>query len=98
MNKSEVYSWRLSPALKSALERAARAEQISLARLLERITQEWLQQESSVDEDEEQQRRLHEAAAKTFGTIQGGDPYLAEQASERVRSIIRERHERERTH
>ncbi len=98
MSKSEVYSWRLSPTLKSALEQAARAEQISLARLLERIAQEWLEKEFSEEEEEEIQRRLHEAAAKTFGTLQGGDPYLAEQASERVRSIIRERHERERDH
>ena len=69
MSKSEVYSWRLSPALKSALEQAARAEQISLARLLERITQEWLEKEYPADEDEELQRRLHEAAAKTIGTL-----------------------------
>ena len=98
MSKSEVYSWRMSPALKSALEQAARAEQISLARLLERIVQEWLEKEFSAEEEEEVQRRLHEAARACFGTIQGGDPYLAEQASERVRLKIRERYERERDH
>ncbi len=98
MSKSEVYSWRLNPGLKSALEQAARAEQISLARLLERIVQEWLEKEFSAEEEEELQRRLHEAARACFGTIQGGDPYLAEQASERVRLKIRERYERERDH
>ena len=98
MSKSEVYSWRVNPALKSALEQAARAEQISLARLLERIVQEWLQKEFSAGEDSEVQRRLHEAARACFGTIQGGDPYLAEQASERVRLKIREKHERKRAH
>ena len=92
MSKSEVYSWRMSPALKSALEQAARAEQISLARLLERIAQEWLQQEFP-DDDDELQRRLHEAAAKTIGTIQGGDPYRAEQARERIRAKLRQHHE-----
>ncbi len=98
MSKSEVYSWRLNPGLKSALEQAARAEQISLARLLERIVQEWLEKEFFAEEEEELQRRLHEAARACFGTIQGGDPYLAEQASERVRLKIRERYERERDH
>ena len=98
MNKSEVYSWRLSPTLKSALEQAARAEQVSLARLLEHIAQEWLEKEYAAAEDEEQQRRLHEAARACLGTIQGGDPHLAEQASERVRLINRERHEGERNH
>ena len=98
MSKSEVYSWRVNPALKSAIEQAAHAEKISVARLLERIVQEWLQKEFPAGEDEELQRRLHEAARACFGTLPGGDPYLAEQASERVRLKIRERHERERTH
>ena len=98
MSKSEVYSWRLSAALKSALEQAARAEKISVAQLLERIVQEWLEKEFSAGEDDEVQRRLHEAARACFGTIQGGDPYLAEQASERVRVQIREKHARKRAH
>ena len=96
MSKSEVYSWRLSTALKSALEQAARAEKISVAQLLERIVQEWLQREFSADEEEEVQRRLHEAAAKAIGTIRGGDPHRAEQARERIRAKLREQHERSR--
>lgn len=98
MSKSEVYSWRLSATLKGALEQAARAEKISVAQLLERIVQEWLQEEFSAGEDDEVQRRLHEAARACFGTIRGGDPYLAEQASERVRVKIREKHARKRAH
>ncbi len=92
MSKSEVYSWRLSATLKSALEQAARAEKISVAQLLERVVQEWLQQEFSAGEDDEVQRRLHEAAAKTIGTIRGGDPHRAEQARERIHAKLREQH------
>lgn len=35
--------------------------------------------------DGERQRRLHAEAQKCFGTLEGGDALLAEQASERVR-------------
>ncbi len=93
MSKSEVYSWRVNPALKSAIEQAAHAEKISVARLLERIVQEWLQKEFPAGEDEELQRRLHEAAAKTIGTIHSGDPHRAEQARERIRAKLRQHHE-----
>lgn len=70
MPETEVYRWRLSSRLKSELEEAARAEQKSLAKLLEEVTEEWLERfrGSNVD-DAERQRILHEAALKYAGTL-----------------------------
>jgi predicted transcriptional regulator len=92
MKKSEVYSWRVSPELKSALEESARGEQSSVAELLERIVRDWLLRTRK--DDEEVQERLHEAAAKCFGKLQGGDPHLAEEASARVRETLEGRYGR----
>ena len=95
MQKTEVYSWRLSPRLKSDLEEAARAAQKSMAELLEAIAREWLERfRESNGDDEERQRVLHEAAMKCAGTIQGSDPYRAENARFEVRKRIAQRHGR----
>ena len=90
MKKSEVYSWRLSPETKEALEDRARAEKTTMAKLLDRIVGGWLEHQAA-DEGAAEQRRLHAAAAKTIGTIRGGDPHLAEEAGARVKEIIRKR-------
>lgn len=93
MKKSEVYSWRLSPQMKAAIEERARAEGTTMAKLLDRIVGDWLGERTTVEEEAEQ-RRLHAAAARTIGTIRGGDPHLAEQASERVKEILRRKYDR----
>ncbi len=93
MKKSEVYSWRLSPETKEALEDRARGEGTSMAKLLDRIVGGWLEQQTA-DEEATEQRRLHAAAAKTIGTIRGGDPTRAERASELVRAKLREKYGR----
>ena len=87
MGKSEVYSWRVSPELKSSLEEAARAEQTTVSRLLDSIVSAWLKQTDADGNQESIQRRLHRAAARTLGTIRGGDPRRAE----RVRDLVRKR-------
>ncbi len=88
MAKTEVYSWRLSPDLKNALEEAARRDRESLAGLLERIALEWLDRSRFGDgQDIAVQKALHGAAARTFGTIAGGDP----RRSESVRRAVRAR-------
>jgi len=104
MSKSEVYSWRIDPDLKDVLERAARAENGSVAQLLERIVSEWLEGDAASGDDEEVQRSLqsgddeevqrslHKTANACFGTLRGGDPDLAERAGERARAKIQERH------
>jgi hypothetical protein len=93
--KTDVYSWRLSPHLKSELEEAAHAEQKSMAELLEQIAVEWLERSRRKNGDEvERQRRLREAVLACVGTIDGGRPDRAENAKAEVRSRIAQRHGR----
>ena len=88
MAKSEVYSWRVAPETKAALEHAARRERSSIGRVLERVVHEWLgARGQSGDSEETEQARLHAAAARNFGTIRGGNPHRSEQA----RVLIRQR-------
>ena len=93
--KSEVYSWRLSPALKTALEETARQEHTAVATLLDRIVSDWLTAHrlESNQEDTEQQR-LHAVVAATFGTIHGANPKRSEQARALVRARLAKRHAR----
>ena len=93
MKKSEVYSWRLDPALKAALERAARTEGVSMSELLAKIVRGWLDREYRPAE-EEQQVYVREQAMKYVGTVRGGDPKRSQQAAERARRIIRKKHGR----
>jgi hypothetical protein len=89
MRKSEVYSWRVAPTTKAALESEARREHQSMAALLERIAEEWLEARRRAEgaDDGAEQRRLHAAAARAIGTISGRDP----RRSERVRRYVRVR-------
>ena len=92
--KTEVYSWRVSTELKTVLEREARRRKISLAKALDLAAAEWLQKGGTDRDDDTEQKRLHQAASKAIGTIAGGDPRRAENASQIVRRLIRERHGR----
>jgi hypothetical protein len=86
--RTEVYSWRVSTEIKTDLEREARLRNTSVAAVLELAVREWLQKTATAGaEDEEQQRRLHEAADRCLGTIKGNDPGR----SENVRQLVRER-------
>ena len=92
MGKSEIYSWRLSPALKAGLEEAARAEQRSVAQLLEEIAEDWLAGARDRGEgDRERQERIREAAMKSVGAIHGDNPRRAENASSEVRARLARR-------
>ena len=92
--KTEVYSWRLSPHLKSELQEVARAERKSVADLLEEIVKGWLQDaRGQAGSEEEEQRRVREAVMKCSGTIEG-HPDLAENARSEVRARIARRHGR----
>jgi len=90
MAKTEVYSWRLSPVLKSRLEEAARSEEKSLAELLDGIAREWLLRSRSSG-DETEQQRLHEAAMRLAGSVELGDPDLSTRVRERVREKLNRR-------
>jgi hypothetical protein len=95
MGKTEVYSWRISPETKTALELEARREGESVAGLLERIAHEWLEARRELSASQEaEQIRLHAAAARTFGTVAGRNPRRAERARLAVRERIARRHGR----
>ncbi len=95
MKKSEVYSWRVDPQMKQALEERARDDGTSMAKLLDRIVEDWLEH-NLTDEETEEQRRLHAAAAKVIGSIRSGNPIGAENAGEIVAAAIEEKFERRR--
>jgi hypothetical protein len=86
--KTEIYTWRLSPALKAGLEEAARAQGRSVAELLDEIVAEKLETlERESGEDEGRQRQLHAQAAHFAGCLSGVDS----QRSARVRALVRDR-------
>ena len=90
--KTEVYSWRVSPERKAALEAEARRHGQSLAELLERITADWLETQRCAREDEEsEQRRIRAAAASSIGFRSSGDPHRAKNARELIRQKLRQR-------
>lgn len=84
MSKSEVYSWRLTPALKAQLEAVARQEQTTVSALLERITSDWLNKRAPAD-DEAEQQRMRAAAVAASGKYKG--PALSA-TNARVRQIM----------
>jgi len=93
MPKTEVYSWRLAPDKKRALERRARAQGQTVAQLLDHLTEELLANHLP-EEDEAEQRRLHAAAAKFVGAISGTDPHRSENVSRLVRQGLRRKYGR----
>ena len=97
MVKSEVYSWRVSPDVKTALELEARREGIAVAALLDRMAEEWLApRRSSADSGEAEQMRRHAVAARSFGALAGGNPRRAERARPAIRRRLAEHHDRRR--
>ncbi len=67
--KTEVYSWRLSVELKDELAEQARRRKSSMADLLQEIAREWLTERRGGG-DAGEQKRLHAAARRCFGTIE----------------------------
>lgn len=85
--KTEVYSWRVSPQRKAELEGEARREGTSLAKLLDEITANWLEeQRNSRQGDQAEQAAIRKRVMATVGTIRSG-----ESLSTRAREIVRER-------
>ena len=94
MKKTEVYSWRITSATKTAIENQARRERTTVSALLERITTEWIESRRGQTDDNAEQIRLHASVQKTIGTIASGNPKRAERARENVRKRLRRRHGR----
>ena len=97
--KTEVYSWRVSPERKSALQAEAHRHGQSLADLLDRISDEWLgAQKSARADDESEQRRIHTAASAAIGSFASGDPHHSKSVRQLVRQrLIRRQNERNAT-
>ena len=93
MTKTEVYSWRISPATKAAIENEARREKTTVAALLDRITKEWMESRRGQDDDTEQER-LHARVERTIGAISGHQPKRSERVRESVRRRLKRRYGR----
>ena len=96
MDKSEVYSWRLSPDLKQALEEAARERGVSMARVIDEIVREGLARLRRDRERDERaaEERIRRAAASCIGSIAGGDAKRAARARDRIRARLHGRRAR----
>jgi len=90
--KSEVYTWRVSPAMKASLEEAARSTNRSVAKLLDDIVADHLSSTSDTgDAERAHQRRLHARASRFAGCIAGNVPQRSESVRELVRARLRRR-------
>jgi hypothetical protein len=87
--KSEVYTWRVSPALKASLEEAARAERRSVAELLDQIVGQHVEGARRRGREPERQRRLHQRAALFAGRISGSATRRAERSRDLIRARLR---------
>jgi len=92
--KTEVYSWRVSSELKSALEREARIRKVSISAIVDSAVRNWLQKSAADPAEAAEQRRLHRAAASCFGMLAGGNPRRAETARESIRQRLGRRYAR----
>jgi predicted transcriptional regulator len=90
--KTTVYSWRVSPERKAALESLARKQKRSVAELLDDAVGRLLQEQAEREDDDEMQRRLRLAAMRAIGRIAGGEPSRAE----RARATLREKLQQQR--
>ena len=76
MSKTEVYSWRVDPALKRDLEAAARAEKTSVSAVLDRACRSWLEHSGKAkagESDKARRRRvLHEIVNSARALDPGG--------------------------
>lgn len=97
LRKSEVYTWRLSPSTKAALEETARQSNRSVAELLDEIVVDHLASNQGTDESEmAHQRRLHSRAARFAGCFAGDTTARSERARELVRLRLKRRQARAR--
>jgi hypothetical protein len=86
--KSDVYSWRIDPEKKTDLEAELRREGLTLAKLLDNLTTEWLKARNGRVAESAAQAALHRRVLATVGTIRSGDPRLASKIRETVRDRL----------
>ena len=91
--KTEVYTWRVSSAMKAGLEEAARSRKRSVAQLLDEIVSEGLGAAAQENEAEiNNQRHLHARAARFLGCMTSGVARRSERTRELVRARLKRRH------
>ena len=91
--KTEVYTWRVSSAMKASLEEAARNKKQSVAQLLDEIVSENLGAAEQENEAEVNgQRRLRARAARFLGCMTSGVARRSERTRELVRARLKRRH------
>jgi hypothetical protein len=90
--KSEVYTWRVSPAMKAALEEVARRSNRSVAQVLDELVGACLSAGPASESDVASQRRLHTRAARFLGALSGGAARRSEAARHLVRARLKRRY------
>ena len=89
-----MYSWRLSPDLKTEVERAARTRKKTFSAILETAVREWLEKSGDEAGEEAEQRRLHAEAENCLGIISSGRRGRSERVSADVRARLGRRYGR----
>ncbi len=89
--KTEVYSWRMSPEMKEAIEREARREGNTVADVLDQAVRSWLEEQGQRPADEKEHARRRAAAMRWIGSLAGGEPRRAERARELVKAKVAKR-------
>ena len=91
--KTEVYTWRVSPAMKAGLEEAARDTHRSVAQVLDEIVAAHLGGTGRASQSEaDHQRRLHLRAARFLGCVASGAARRSERARDLVQARLKRRH------
>lgn len=90
---AEAPSWRAD--VRTDLDWVVRdAKHGHAASLIDVASPEWAEYDKMQVDDAEEQRRLQAQVADLIGSLHGGDPNRAEQASARVRDVIARKHGR----
>jgi hypothetical protein len=91
--KSAVYSWRLDPEKKADLEEELRREGMTLSKLLDNITSDWLRRRRNRrGNGDAEQAALRKRVMATVGAIRSGDPDLASKSREIIRERLLRKH------
>jgi predicted transcriptional regulator len=90
--KTVVYGWRLSPKLKSDLQRAARSRQVTVSTILNLAVREWLAKYTQETAADEEQERLHANAERFIGVFASGNYRGSQTVRESVRKRLSRKH------
>jgi predicted transcriptional regulator len=100
MSKSDVYSWRVDPALKGQLEAAARAENTSVSAVIERACRSWLEHSDDASAGKNRQARRRRAVEEIVASARArdlGGPPTASATNANVRKAFAQKLARDRS-